>query len=64
MSFVRSNDHGEIGFLSEVRRTNVALTRARRHLCVIGDSSTLERHAFYAQLIDYLNEHAEVRYPA
>ena len=62
-SFVRSNDSGELGFLSETRRTNVALTRARRHLCVIGDSGTLERHPFYKQLIEYLLVNCrEIRY--
>lgn len=51
ISFVRSNDSGEIGFLSEIRRTNVAVTRARRHVCLIGDSDTLGRHPFYRKLV-------------
>ena len=63
-SFVRSNDSGELGFLSDTRRTNVAWTRARRQLCVVGDSGTLERHPFYKQLIEYLQEHADVRFPS
>ena len=53
LSFVRSNAEGEIGFLADVRRTNVALTRARRGLIVIGDSATLSNLAFYARLVEY-----------
>lgn len=54
ISFVRSNDAGDIGFLSEVRRTNVAITRARRYVCLIGDSSTLEKTPFYQRLVPIL----------
>jgi superfamily I DNA and/or RNA helicase len=50
---VRSNSKGEIGFLGDIRRMNVALTRARRKLIVIGDSSTLALHPFFKALIDY-----------
>jgi ATP-dependent RNA/DNA helicase IGHMBP2 len=50
---VRSNPEGEIGFLSDTRRTNVALTRARRKLIVIGDSATLSNHPFYQQMLTY-----------
>ena len=53
LSFVRSNAEGEIGFLADVRRTNVALTRARRGLVVIGDSATLSNLTFYARLVEY-----------
>ncbi len=53
ISFVRSNTTGEVGFLSDTRRTNVALTRARRKLIVIGDSSTLANHEFYHRLLDH-----------
>lgn len=53
ISLVRSNRHGEIGFLADTRRMNVALTRPRRKLIVIGDSATLGGHPFYAALLDY-----------
>ena len=52
-SAVRSNRQREIGFLKDVRRTNVALTRARRKLIFVGDSATLGAHDFYNKLIDY-----------
>ncbi len=53
ISLVRSNPKGEIGFLSDVRRTNVALTRARRKLVVVGDSATLAADPFYRRLVEY-----------
>lgn len=53
ISLVRSNDSGEIGFLSDTRRLNVALTRARRKLVVFGDSATLSRHGFYKDFLEY-----------
>ncbi len=53
ITMVRSNDRGEIGFLADTRRTNVAMTRARRKLIVIGDSATLGSHKFYAAMLDY-----------
>jgi superfamily I DNA and/or RNA helicase len=56
ISLVRSNREGEIGFLSDTRRMNVALTRARRKLIVIGDSSTLGGHPFYAALLEYFEQ--------
>ena len=61
LSLVRSNDRGEIGFLSDERRLNVAITRARRHVAVIGDSATISNSAFLAQLVEYMNEHAQYR---
>ncbi len=54
LSLTRSNVEGEIGFLAEVRRTNVALTRARRKLVVVGDTATLAGHPFYARLAEYM----------
>jgi ATP-dependent RNA/DNA helicase IGHMBP2 len=56
ISLVRSNPRGEIGFLSDVRRMNVALTRARRKLIVIGDSATLSSDPFFARMITYFEE--------
>jgi superfamily I DNA and/or RNA helicase len=64
ISFVRSNSIGEIGFLSETRRTNVAITRARRHVCLVGDSSTLEKAKFYKDLIDYVDEFGDISFPS
>lgn len=54
ISFVRSNDKGEVGFLGDIRRTNVAMTRARKKLIMIGDSATLGSHPFYLELLDYV----------
>lgn len=53
ISLVRSNTTGELGFLTDTRRVNVALTRARRHLAVFGDSSTLAHHEFYLRLLEH-----------
>jgi superfamily I DNA and/or RNA helicase len=53
ISLVRSNDTKEIGFLNDIRRMNVALTRARERLVVIGDSATLANHPFYKSFIEY-----------
>ncbi len=54
ISLVRSNANQEIGFLADVRRMNVALTRARRQVLVIGDSATLAVHPFYQRLFEYV----------
>ena len=56
ISLTRSNDEGQIGFLSDIRRMNVAMTRARKKLVVIGDSATLSRHAFYGDFIRYAEQ--------
>lgn len=53
MSLVRANEDGEIGFLAETRRMNVALTRARRKLLVVGDSATITSHPFFADLVTH-----------
>lgn len=56
ISLVRSNDKGEIGFLSDTRRMNVAMTRARKKLVMIGDSGTIGRHEFYDRFLDYVHQ--------
>lgn len=56
ISFVRSNDKGEVGFLNDIRRTNVAMTRAKKKLIMIGDSATLGSHPFYLGLLDYVQQ--------
>ena len=53
VSLVRSNRENEIGFLEDIRRMNVALTRARRKLIVIGDSATIAAHPFYQRMVTY-----------
>ncbi len=54
ISLVRSNDNGEIGFLKDFRRMNVAMTRAKRKLVLIGDSATLGSAKFYTDMLDYI----------
>jgi len=54
ISFVRSNEKGEVGFLGDIRRTNVAMTRARKKLIMIGDSATLSSHPFYLEVLDFV----------
>ena len=54
ISLVRSNDDGQIGFLRDLRRMNVAITRARMKLIILGDASTLTRHPFYKKLHEYI----------
>ena len=54
VSLVRSNDDGQIGFLRDLRRMNVAITRARMKLIVLGDAQTMTRHAFYRKLHEYI----------
>jgi predicted DNA helicase len=53
LSLVRSNDRSEIGFLKDYRRMNVAMTRARMKLVVIGDSATLGNDSFYSDFLDF-----------
>ena len=54
VSMVRNNLEGKIGFLSDLRRMNVAITRARMKLIIIGNSGTLSKHKFYNQLYSYI----------
>jgi superfamily I DNA and/or RNA helicase len=61
MSLVRSNTEGEIGFLRDIRRMNVAMTRARRKLIIVGDGSTVATHPFYAGLWSYVEREGTLR---
>ena len=61
ISCVRSNSRSEIGFLSDARRMNVAVTRARRHCALVGDSETLSHNAFLKRLLAWFEAHGEVR---
>lgn len=61
LSLVRSNDDGEIGFLKDYRRMNVAITRAKEQLFVIGDSATIGNDAFYISFLEYIEKHGVYR---
>jgi superfamily I DNA and/or RNA helicase len=61
ISLVRSNGKGEIGFLKDYRRMNVAMTRARQQLIVIGDSATVGNDPFYLDMLEYFEKHGEYR---
>ena len=54
ISLVRSNDEGQIGFLKDLRRMNVAMTRARMKLIILGDKNTMTKHPFYQKLWEYV----------
>ena len=56
ISLVRSNDEGQIGFLRDLRRMNVAITRARMKLIILGDKETMTRHPFYRRLWQYIQQ--------
>lgn len=61
LSLVRSNDSRSVGFLSDKRRINVAVTRAKRHVAVFCDSDTCSADRFLNGLVDYISEHGEHR---
>ena len=61
LSLVRSNDDGDIGFLKDYRRMNVAITRAKEQLYVIGDSATIGADPFYNAFLTYVEEHGNYR---
>lgn len=60
VSFVRSNDEGEIGFLKDLRRLNVAITRPRRKLVAIGNTKTLSSHSTYSRFIEHVKREGEL----
>ena len=60
LSLVRANKMGQIGFLRDLRRMNVAMTRARMKLMIIGDVDTLTQHPFYRDLYEYI-EHLSIK---
>ncbi|MBR1789968.1 MAG: AAA family ATPase [Bacteroidaceae bacterium] len=59
ISMVRSNDTGEVGFLRDLRRMNVAITRARMKVLLVGHRPTLSRHPFYRRLLNYIDNQLE-----
>lgn len=61
ISLVRSNAKGEIGFLKDYRRMNVAMTRAKKQLIIVGDSSTIGGDSFYADLLEYCEVYGSYR---
>jgi ATP-dependent RNA/DNA helicase IGHMBP2 len=61
LSLVRSNDDGTIGFLKDYRRMNVAITRAKEHLYVIGDSATVGANKFYQSFLEYVENNGNYR---
>lgn len=54
ISLVRANEDGQIGFLNDLRRMNVAITRARMKLIILGNAKTLAKHPFYHKLLEYI----------
>ena len=57
LSFVRSNKNGDLGFLTDLRRLNVALTRAKRKLIAVGDGETLSNHPTYKRFLEFVKRH-------
>ncbi|MBB4042385.1 superfamily I DNA and/or RNA helicase [Bacteroides reticulotermitis] len=55
ISLVRANESGQIGFLNDLRRMNVAITRARMKLVILGEATTLAKHPFYRKLLEFIN---------
>lgn len=61
ISLVRANENGQIGFLNDLRRMNVAITRARMKLIILGDASTLTKHHFYQKLYEYIEQTGTIK---
>ena len=61
ITMVRSNPRGEIGFLSNEKRMNVAITRAKRLCVLIGDSGTVSKNSFLKSLVEYFKQNGVVR---
>ncbi|MCR4680143.1 MAG: hypothetical protein K5636_00835 [Bacteroidales bacterium] len=61
ISMVRDNEQGSIGFLKDIRRMNVAITRAKRKLIVVGNCETLSKNEFYRELVEYFQENGIVK---
>lgn len=61
ISLVRSNAKGEIGFLKEYRRMNVAMTRAKHKLVIVGDSATVGLDPYFGRMMDYIQKHGEYK---
>lgn len=62
ISLVRSNEHGVVGFLSDFRRLNVAVTRARKHVMIVGDASTISKDDVLSSLYEYACDHGRVAF--
>uniref|UniRef100_A0A060T056 DNA helicase n=1 Tax=Blastobotrys adeninivorans TaxID=409370 RepID=A0A060T056_BLAAD len=63
MSLVRSNDKNEVGFLADERRLNVAMTRPKMHLCVIGNMETISSDKFMKRWVEWIEDNADIEYP-
>ena len=61
ISLVRANERGQIGFLNDLRRMNVAITRARMKLVILGEARTLTQHPFYRKLLEYIHELQKIK---
>jgi len=61
LSLVRANEKEEIGFLNDLRRLNVAITRAKRKLIIVGDAKTLKSNKTYKNLIEYIKQNGEYK---